>query len=90
MANVEGLVKGIGRCQSLVHTHAGRAHSTLLQSVTGASIKFSYPWWVSFLGPWPDLSTPLTSFDALLYRSDYDLGIVHRLELTLTARGLRL
>ena len=29
-------------------------------------------------------------FDALLYRSDYDLGIVHRLELTLAARGLRL
>ena len=29
-------------------------------------------------------------FDALLHRSDYELGIVNRLELTHAAKGLRL
>ena len=46
------------------------------------------------VGPltWPLIRPGYTpdKFDALLHRSDYDLEMGHRLELTLAARGLRL
>ena len=49
---------------------------------------------VSVVGPlsWPLIRPGYTpdKFDALLHRSDYDLEMGHRLELTLAARGLRL
>lgn len=59
-ALLERLVKGVKSCQCSVHSDAAAVQSTLLQSITGASIKFPYPWWVSLLGPLSDLATPMT------------------------------